>query len=118
MKLLKKIAPFAISALMLGATLGGAAALNIADWTTQFKNTNTAVVVGTGVTDAGDIAAAMNVAKQVGIDTTSTSVSGENYPFAKTSDKLNVGNKLTDIRTNIGKGSIACNSCRWNLQGY
>jgi hypothetical protein len=106
MKLLKKIAPFAISALMIGATLGGAAALNIADWHTQFKADSTAVVLGNGVTDVNDIAAAMNVAKQVGIDTTSTSVSGENYPFAKTSDKLNVGDSLTDIRTNIGKDQL------------
>jgi hypothetical protein len=101
MKLLKKIAPFAISTLMIGASMAGAVALNIADWKTQFSNTNTAVVVGTGVTDAGDIAGALTAAKAVGIDTTSSTVTGESYAFQKTSDKLNLGNLLTDIRSSL-----------------
>jgi len=90
MKLLKKIAPFAISALMLGATLGSAAALNIADWKTQFTASTTAVVVGSGVTDAGDIAAALHLAQAVGIDTTggSSNVTGESYKFEKQATNL------------------------------
>jgi hypothetical protein len=107
MKLLKKIAPFAISALMLGATLGSAAALNIADWKTQFKADNTAVVVGTGVTDAGDIAAALHLAQAVGIDTTTTVISGENYPIEKSSNKFNLGNNFTDIVTSIDDDQMA-----------
>jgi len=103
MKLMKKIAPFAISALMLGATLGSAAALNIADWKTQFKASNTAVVVGTGVTNVGDIAAALHLAQAVGIDTTggSSSVTGESYKFEKSSDKFNLGEGLDDIRGSL-----------------
>jgi hypothetical protein len=101
MKLLKKIAPFAISTLMIGASMAGAAALNIADWKTQFSASNTAVVVGTGVTDAGDIAAALAAAKAAGIDTSSTTVTGESYKFEKTSDKLNVGNLLSTIKATI-----------------
>lgn len=103
MRLLKKIAPFAISALMLGATLGSAAALNIADWKTQFKSTNTAVVVGTGVTDTGDMNAALTLAKAVGIDTSATSstITGEVWYAEKTSNKFNFGNNFTDISTSI-----------------
>jgi len=106
MKLLKKIAPFAISTLMIGASMAGAVALNIADWKTQFSNTNTAVVVGTGVTDAGDIAGALTAAKAVGIDTASSTVTGESYQFQKTSDKLNIGNLLSDIRSSLTKDQM------------
>jgi len=101
MKLLKKIAPFAISTLMIGASMAGAAALNIADWKTQFSSSNTAVVVGSGVTDAGDIAGALTAAKAVGIDTTSSTVTGESYKFEKASDKLNVGNLLSTLKTSL-----------------
>jgi len=101
MKLLKKIAPFAISTLMIGASMAGAVALNIADWKTQFTASNTAVVVGTGVTDAGDIAGALTAAKAVGIDTSSSTVTGESYKFEKTSDKLNVGNLLSTLRSSL-----------------
>jgi len=104
MKLLKKIAPFAITAMFLGLPLVGA--LNIADWKTQFSAANTAVVVGTGVTDAGDIAAALTVAKDVGIDTSSSTVTGESYKFERSSDKLNVGDALTDIRSSITKDQL------------
>ncbi len=100
MKLLRKIAPFAISALMIGATLGSAAALNIADWKNEFTSGTTAVVVGTGVTNVGDIAAALHLAQAVGIDTTggSSSVTGESYKFEKTSNQLNLGENLSEIR--------------------
>lgn len=72
MKLLRKIAPFAISALMLGATLASAAAVDIASWKSTFTGTTTAVVVGTGVTDTGDLTAALAVANAASIDTSGT----------------------------------------------
>jgi hypothetical protein len=104
MKLLKKIAPFAISALMIGATLGGAFALNIADWKTQFKSSNTAVVVGSmDNLDAGDVAAAFTLATDVGIDTSTSggTVTGDSYKFEKTNDKLNLLDTLSGMKPTI-----------------
>jgi hypothetical protein len=106
MKLLKKIAPLAIGALMLAAPLAGA--VNIADWTHTFTSGSTAVVVGSGTIGELDMAAALTVAKAVGIDTTTpgTITGGENYPFEKASDKLNLGNNLTDIRSSLSSDQL------------
>lgn len=108
MKLLKKIAPLAIG--MMLAVMPMAFALNIADWKTQFKATNTAVVVGSSATlDANDIAAAMTVAKDVGIDTTSSTVTGESYKYEKTSQKLTLISTFDspyEIRPNLGKDQL------------
>jgi hypothetical protein len=108
MKLLKKIAPLAIGMLLAVTPL--AFALTIADWKTQFKATNTAVVVGSSATlDANDIAAAMTVAKDVGIDTTSSTVTGESYKFEKSSQKLTLASSYDspyEIRPNVGKDHL------------
>jgi len=71
MKLLKKIAPLAISALMLMAPLAGA--VNISAWDNTFTASTTAVVVGSGTIGTQDMTAAMTVAKAVGIDTSVSS---------------------------------------------
>jgi len=106
MKLLKKIAPFAISALMVGSM---AAAADIHSWKNTFTSSNTAVVVGSGSTSTDDVAAAVAVASAVGIDTTSSSssggtVAGENYLFEKSSTKLNLNSThdaLDEIRATV-----------------
>lgn len=106
MKLLRKIAPFAISALMVGSM---AAAADIHSWKSTFTAANTAVVVGSGEIGTDDVSAAMAVASAVGIDTTSTSggtVTGESYKFEKTSTKLNLNSThdaLDEIRSTITK---------------
>lgn len=71
MKLLKKIAPLAISALMMSASLAGA--VNIANWKTTFTSGSTSVVVGSGTIGTEDMAAALVVAEAVGIDTSGAS---------------------------------------------
>jgi hypothetical protein len=105
MKLLKKIAPFAVTALFMAAPIVGA--LNIADWKDQFTASNTAVVVGNGVTNEGDIAAAMVVAKDVGIDTTVTTLGSESYKFEKTSDKFNLGDGFYYIKQSIDDDELS-----------
>jgi len=106
MKLLKKIAPFAISALMVGSM---AAAADIHSWKSTFTAANTAVVVGSGSTSTDDVTAAVAIASAVGIDTTGSSssggsVSGENYLFEKSSTKLNLNSShdaLDEVRGTI-----------------
>lgn len=100
MKLLKKIAPLAITALMAITPL--AVAANIATWDDVFTASSTAVVVGSGTIGTQDMAAALTVARAVGIDTTvPSSVTGESYLFEKSSDKLNLGEGLDDIRPTL-----------------
>lgn len=97
MKLLKKIAPLAISALMLAAPLAGA--VNINNWKSTFNSGSTAVVVGSGTIGELDMAAALTVARAVGIDTVTNTVGGEAYYIEKSSNKFNLGNNFTDIIT-------------------
>jgi hypothetical protein len=100
MKLLKKIAPLAIGVMMMAIPF--TAALNVADWKGTFTSSTTAVVVGSGNIGTQDMAAALTVAKAVGIDTiTPGTVTGESYLFEKSSDKLNLGEGLDDIRSSI-----------------
>lgn len=109
MKLLRKIAPFAISALMVGSM---AAAADIHSWKSTFTAANTAVVVGSGSIGTEDMAAALTVAKAVGIDTTTTSggtVTGESYKFEKSSTKLTLNathDELNEIRGTITKDQM------------
>jgi len=109
MKLLKKIAPLAIIAMTAMLPLAGA--LNIANWKGTFTPSTTAVVVGSGTIGTDDMAAALTVAKAVGIDTTTPgSVSGgESYLFEKGTKKLTLAdgsNDLTDIRGTITKDQL------------
>ncbi|MCX6741844.1 MAG: hypothetical protein NTX24_01550 [Candidatus Pacearchaeota archaeon] len=111
MKLLRKIAPFAISALMVGSM---AAAADIHSWKSTFTAANTAVVVGSGSNiGTDDITAAIAIANAVGIDTTtsggSTSVTGESYLFKKTSTLLTLNSSrdaLDEIRGTITKDQM------------
>jgi len=111
MKLLRKIAPFAISALMVGSM---AAAADIHSWKSTFTAANTAVVVGSGSNiGTDDITAAIAVANAAGIDTTtsggSTSVTGEAYLFEKSSTKLTLNSThdaLDEIRSSITKDQM------------
>jgi len=111
MKLLRKIAPFAISALMVGSM---AAAADIHSWKSTFTAANTAVVVGSGLNiGTDDINAAMAIAGAVGIDTTtsggSTSVTGESYLFKKSSTFLTLDtlrDALDEIRPTITKDQM------------
>jgi len=100
MKLLKKIAPLAIGVMIMAIPF--TAALNIADWKGTFTSSTTAVVVGSGNIGTDDMAAALTVAKAVGIDTTTPSiVTGESYMFDKTNNHLNFGEGLDDIKATI-----------------
>jgi hypothetical protein len=102
MKILKKIAPLAIGAMM--TMMPFAAALNIADWKDTFTSSSTAVVVGSGTIGTEDMAAALTVAKAVGIDTNTPTVGGESYKFEKSSKKLTLltaQDDLYDIRTSL-----------------
>lgn len=110
MKLLRKIAPFAISALMVGSM---AAAADIHSWKSTFTSSNTAVVVGSATNLAtDDINAAMAIASALNMNTatsTSTSVTGEAYLFEKSSTKLTLNSThdaLDEIRTSITKDQM------------
>jgi hypothetical protein len=95
MKLLKKIAPFAISALMIGAT---AAAANISDWKGTFTSGSTAIVVGSGAIGTDDMTAATALAGEIGLDDSTPSITGEAVNLGSGDDQIYL---QSDINTNI-----------------
>jgi len=105
MKLLKKIAPIAMvlaaAGLFLGASAAFAGASTLNTWKTSFPASSTVVVVGANAANE-DSLAAVNIANELGLQATGGStVTGEKYLFEKTTNKLNVGDALTDLRTSI-----------------
>ena len=101
MRLLKKIAPIAVSALMLASTVGGAVAAGVNDWKTTVSDP---VIVLSSADPAStyDIMAALNVANSVGVSsgsttTTAATVSGNAASLNTASEKI-----YLEVDTGVG----------------
>ena len=110
MRAIKTIIALATGATMLGATVMGAMAANLADYPKPFVDGCTfsgALVVGEKAA-AEDVVGAVDIASSLAVSGTSTattgtgtsvSVTGEAAKIEKSSDKLNVGEALTAVQT-------------------
>lgn len=107
MKLLRKIAPLAISALMLGATATGALAADLGTWQSTFTSSTTAVVVGSGAIGTSDMNAAITVAQKVGIDTTAPSITGESVSLGAGEDQIYLAGALNGNIATITDDDLA-----------
>jgi len=110
MRAIKTIIALATGATMLGATVMGAMAANLADYPKPFVDGCTfsgALVVGEKAA-AEDVVGAVDIASSLAVSGTSTattgtgtsvSVTGEAAKIEKSSNKLNVGEALTAVQT-------------------
>jgi hypothetical protein len=100
MKLLKKIVPIALGAALMGfAVMAGAAhAADLGSWKSNFPASNTAVVVGSVVTTGNDPVAATEIANELGLMASSTSITGESVALGSGDDRVYLGN---DINVNV-----------------
>lgn len=103
MKLMKKIAPFAASLLMLGAT---AAAADLATWKSSFPGADTAIVVGAASTvdtiGAVDLTAALTVTST---STTSQPVANA-YLVKSAGNELNYNEDFADVDNTIDEDDL------------
>ena len=109
MKMIKKITSVALGATMIGATIGGALALDLATYPKPFVNGcsfDGAIVVGANAASS-DVAGAIDIASSLAISGTSStavttangvSVSGEAVQMRGTSDNLWIGKTLLDVK--------------------
>ncbi|MEM2031595.1 MAG: hypothetical protein QXG83_02180, partial [Candidatus Pacearchaeota archaeon] len=100
MKLLKKIAPIAVGAVLGLATMGGAIAADLGTWKNNFPAANTVVVAYDS-----DAAAIAEIANYLGLRG-GTTITGESWEFKKSTDKLNLGENLSRIRSTISKEQL------------
>ncbi|MEM2784601.1 MAG: hypothetical protein QXE93_00385 [Candidatus Pacearchaeota archaeon] len=100
MKLLKKIAPIAVGAVLGLATMGGAIAADLGTWKNNFPAANTVVVAYDS-----DAAAIAEIANYLGLRG-GTTITGESWEFKKSTDKLNLGENLSTIRSTISKEKL------------
>ena len=101
----KKITAIGASALLTGMTMGVAAAANFPAPFVVGGTANVAIVYGTGTgvsqldaIQAGNIQTSLQ-SYMGGTTTTTSSVSGESVLFESGTNKLNINNNLTDIKT-------------------
>jgi len=109
MKTIKKIVALATGATMLGATMMGAMAADLANYPAPFVegcSFSGALVIGEGA-DPSDVAGAVDIASSLAIsgETTTTgtgtevTVEGEAVKIEATSDNLNIGDNLTEVKS-------------------
>jgi len=102
MKLLKKIAPLAVAALMLGTTV---AAADLSNWKASFPGTDTAIVVGSSAA-AQDTIGAVHIANALGVSGGGEApVEGAHLIEASGND-LNYGEDLYDVEDTLEKRDL------------
>lgn len=101
----KKITPIIAGALLLGSTIGFASAADLGSYPSPFVSggvSDVAVVYGASAA-AEDVASAAlftgDLGKLVTSTGSTTSMSGENVKLESASQKLNIGDALTTVRT-------------------
>ncbi|MEE9525556.1 MAG: hypothetical protein V3V78_03040 [Candidatus Woesearchaeota archaeon] len=112
MKAIKKIVALTTGAIMLGATITGAMAADLADYPAPFVegcSFSGAIVVGEKAA-AEDVVGAVDIASALAVSGTTTTssgtaasvtVSGEAYKIEKSTNKLNLGEDVADVATKI-----------------
>lgn len=94
MKLLKKIVPLAVTALMLGT--GFAVAADLSNWKASFPGADTAIVVGAGAA-AQDTIAAVDIATALGVTSGSTAPVEGAHLIEAVGNDLTYGEDLYDV---------------------
>ncbi|MBW2996216.1 S-layer protein [Candidatus Woesearchaeota archaeon] len=117
MKAIKKIVALATGATMLGATIMGAMAADLADYPAPFVegcSFSGAIVVGEKAA-AEDVVGAVDIASALAVSGTTTAttgtgtmvtVSGEAYKIERSTNKLNLGEDVADVATKVDSGDL------------
>lgn len=110
MRAIKKIVALATGATMLGATIMGAMAADLADYPAPYVtgcDFSGAIVVGESAA-AEDVVGAIDIASSLAVSGTSTTttgtettitISGEAEKIEASSDNLNIGDNITEVKT-------------------
>jgi hypothetical protein len=111
MKLLKKIAPLAVTGIMLGATFGfAAAAADLSSWKSSFPGASTAIVIGSGAMASEDLMAALNIASTLsgtsGDDDDGTTITGEGVSLDTSSDRIHLNDTVSHVRSTLTKTEL------------
>nr|MBC8495820.1 hypothetical protein [archaeon] len=109
----KKIATVLGSALMVGSTIGLAAAAAYPTPFVQNGAANVAIVVGTNGAEASDMVAATDISADLAKDLSAQAVGGvttvtggDSYKVEKTSIKYHIGDAITSIITTLDDGEL------------
>lgn len=116
MRAIKKIVALATGATMLGATIMGAMAADLADYPAPFVvgcNFYGAIVVGEKAASE-DVVGAIDVSNTLAVSGTTTAaavaeevtVTGEAYKVERSTNRLNLGEDIADVATKIDKDDL------------
>ncbi|UCD20648.1 MAG: hypothetical protein JSW08_02635 [archaeon] len=100
MRLFKRIAPIALGAVFAFALIGAPAmGASLNNWDDNFPAASTAIVIGANAATQ-DETAVVDIANTLGISTSTTEYD-EEYQIVKSTNNVNLGDDLQDIKTSL-----------------